>query len=273
MKSGYNFTTNADYILQAFLTKNSDAISKLFSKIFSTIAYYERPKDEKTFHAIVHAILLAMNFNVQSKLTGADGRMDICFELQNGVYVVVKLKYCHEQLSVTEINKIDALYNVAKMNFSKEQINHALAQGVSNKLRDDEIAELTSKLPIITSTPADIDRLLSEEAENALTEIERRQALAEAAKKELDPEFIKTVLKKSRSKSNPDPNLDLDEKRVDDILSRAVQEALSDIVARGYHGIIGLKAKEIIDLGLAVYGNGVKVKAAFSDKSRKSKKS
>jgi hypothetical protein len=46
-------------------------------------------------------------------------------------------------------------------------------------------------------------------------------------------------------------------------LSKAVALALKDIKGKNYHGIVALKAKRIIDLGLAIYGVGSQVKAAF----------
>jgi hypothetical protein len=49
-------------------------------------------------------------------------------------------------------------------------------------------------------------------------------------------------------------------------LSKAAQQALEDIKTNDYHGIVKLKANEIVDFGLAIYGVGSKVKAIFGPK-------
>jgi hypothetical protein len=48
-------------------------------------------------------------------------------------------------------------------------------------------------------------------------------------------------------------------------LSQTAQAALDSIAQRDYHSILGDKAKEIIDLGIAIYGNKNKVKAIFGN--------
>jgi hypothetical protein len=55
----------------------------------------------------------------------------------------------------------------------------------------------------------------------------------------------------------------LSDREIDDALSKALGEALSGIAKGDYHGVIDCDAKEIIDMGLAVYGHGHRVKAAF----------
>jgi hypothetical protein len=47
------------------------------------------------------------------------------------------------------------------------------------------------------------------------------------------------------------------------MLSDAAQEALEQIGEKDGHGPFKLQAKEFIDLGLAIYGDGLTVKAAF----------
>jgi hypothetical protein len=44
-------------------------------------------------------------------------------------------------------------------------------------------------------------------------------------------------------------------------LAKAARGALDDITSRGYHGGLKIGNREIIDLGLAVYGDGSRVSA------------
>jgi hypothetical protein len=57
--------------------------------------------------------------------------------------------------------------------------------------------------------------------------------------------------------------LKLSDEQIDSILTETAKIALTTISEKGYHGIVGPKAKKIIDLGLAIFGKGSKVKAAF----------
>jgi hypothetical protein len=54
--------------------------------------------------------------------------------------------------------------------------------------------------------------------------------------------------------------------------SQAAQQALEDISKKNYPGILKLKAKEIIALGLAIYSHGAQIKAVFGSKPPASSK-
>jgi hypothetical protein len=106
-------------------------------------------------------------------------------------------------------------------------------------------------------TEAEEDHFLAQTAAKILTGFEIVQALAGAAGENLSPSQIKNAL------------LNLDtlpaevKARIAKDLSKAAEVALRDIIKKDYHGILALKAKEFIDLGLAVYGYGGQVMAAF----------
>jgi Glu-tRNA(Gln) amidotransferase subunit E-like FAD-binding protein len=104
----------------------------------------------------------------------------------------------------------------------------------------------------------EMDRLVGRAAMDYLPEGVVDKALAEAAPGLLPPERIEAASLEAASGL-----ADLSEEEIDEILSKAADEAVRDIAQGGYHGIIGSEAKEIIDLGLAVYGHGDQVKAVF----------
>ena len=107
---------------------------------------------------------------------------------------------------------------------------------------------------------AEIDRLLGQAALDILPEDVVDKALAEAAMGLLPPERIEAASLEAASGL-----ADLPEAEIDGILSKAASEALRDIAEGGYHGMISSDAREIIDLGLAVYGHGDHVKAVFGN--------
>jgi hypothetical protein len=47
-------------------------------------------------------------------------------------------------------------------------------------------------------------------------------------------------------------------------LSKAIEQALLDIKNRDYHSTINDKNSKILDLGLAIFGAGEKIKAKFA---------
>ena len=107
------------------------------------------------------------------------------------------------------------------------------------------------------------NRLLGRAVLEKLSGAKSEAALAEVAERLLSPEQIGAALRHEAA-NEPDPR---DDKAIDRALSKAADQALSDIAGRGYRDIIGGDAVEIIDLGLAVYDNGRRVKAIFGPKA------
>jgi hypothetical protein len=58
--------TKGEELRKAFLARDERTVSMIFRDLFSAVSYYQRPKDEKTFHAFVHLILRTMGFRVLS---------------------------------------------------------------------------------------------------------------------------------------------------------------------------------------------------------------
>jgi hypothetical protein len=120
---------------------------------------------------------------------------------------------------------------------------------------------LLSEEPQQAGTDDEKDEILAKAAKRVLTGTERAWALVLTAKEKLAGDELPEALRKAAV--IPPPT----KERIDEMLSKAVEKALSDIIERDYHGIIKHKAKEIIDLGLAVYGGGSEVKAGFGPQS------
>jgi hypothetical protein len=104
---------------------------------------------------------------------------------------------------------------------------------------------------------------LAKLALQSLPEERINQALAVSALDHLTPEQFDTDLLKRAAKKVANKTASLDDKAIDGKLSKAATQALEDRKSRGYHGIIRDDAAKIIDLRLAVYGYGQRVKALF----------
>jgi hypothetical protein len=196
-----------------------------------------------------------MGFQVQSELTGNVG---LLFELPGRVSCVIELKYCPNIIKL-EPEKVDSvLSDLAGYRLSTEVINESLAEAARSQLRNnDNIHKIMFKYSNDLLTISEKNLLLSKIAIESLSLESRSHALATTARQKLPPNDISEALIKATPKTK------LTDKQIDAELDNAVKEALSAIREKDYHGQINSQATDIIDLCLAVYGDGSKVKTAF----------
>jgi hypothetical protein len=191
-----------------------------------------------------------MEFKVASERPGATGRLDLCLELPDSVYVIIELKYCPND------KELENLAKSVNNNLSKEIIEAYTAKYIRNKIDFFTLNRFIYDSQKKFSTRAEEDEFLTIEVGKFLTVKEQTEALADIAIKKLTEKTLNDII--------IPPIADINSKdKIDAVLSKAVQEALDDIEKRDYHGIVKLEAKKIIDLGLAVCGYGSQVKAAF----------
>jgi cobalamin biosynthesis protein CbiG len=87
------------------------------------------------------------------------------------------------------------------------------------------------------------------------------KALAVSARKNLPSDKLEQALMDAGAGKG------ISKKQIDAILSDTAQTALNSIAQRDNHSILGHKAKEIIDLGMVIYGNENKVVDLFGPKN------
>jgi hypothetical protein len=252
-------TTKSEKLKQAFLNRNSETISSILSGFFSAIPYHYRPKDESAFHGYIHLILSALGFKPVNELPGSQGRLDLCFELPEEKFFIIELKYCPELKLLTKEQQNKILADVAKELITPAIIDKSLAMALRNKLNNNKelINLILSKSPIHDNTGMNDNQILAQEAKKILSESEITVVLSDTVRNNLNPEHLRKILPNAISDSF------ILKERIENILSAATTQALKDIMNREYHGIIKLKAKEIIDIGIALYGNGEIVKTVF----------
>jgi hypothetical protein len=196
-----------------------------------------------------------LGFKAQSELPGATGRLDICVELPGQVYVIIELKYCPDQKKLTKKEEDQALASLAMDKLSLEILYESLAQMAKKKLDTKTIFRITSESQQNNLTAPERNKLLAQAALELLPQAVIDKTLALTAREKLPCGEIETALL--------DTKPDLSEEEIDSLLSAATDQALCEIVDGGYQGIVPLDAKEIISLGVAIYGIGAKIKAAF----------
>jgi hypothetical protein len=106
----------------------------------------------------------------------------------------------------------------------------------------------------------DRNHLIAEIIKSLAPAKELNEELAKLAVNSIAPEFIQEAL----SEASVGPELTSDQ--LDELLAKRAETALEDITNRNYHQVIESEAKEIIYLGMAIYGHGTKVKAIFGPK-------
>ncbi|MDR1111545.1 MAG: AAA family ATPase [Deltaproteobacteria bacterium] len=256
--SSVDLEAKGQELLSAFLSKDANAVSAFFSGYFSQVSYYQNPNGENSFHGYVQLILLALGFDVRSELAESDNRLDLLVELPNRVNVILELKYCPEINKLTEDEKNAALAKVAIKRIPKFERNIKVAAAVETKLKPLDFEKAIFKGHLTTPTAEEITAILAESAIEYLTEEEINEVQANMVRKELT-QSEKEKIYKDVTPTAFKPTSE----EIDDALTKGAKEALKAITEKGYHRILGDRSKEIIDLGLAIYDTGFKVKAIF----------
>jgi hypothetical protein len=255
IKQSENLSKMAEELREAILARDAERTGAFFQGFFSRLSSHQRPKGEATFHAFVHLILMALEFKVLSEVPGATGRLDLVFELPGGVHVIAELKYVPERTELTKAEMDQALAGKARVALDFETISEGLAEAVIIEYADSDQAVkdlFRSRLSL-----PERNQRLADEAGRLLSKSRIDSVLADLAKSKLSKKVIDTVVKDRLRELAPS------DEQIDKYLLKAANQAIKDIIKRDYNSIIGDKAKEIIDLGLASYGYFIPVKAVF----------
>ena len=203
-------------------------------------------------------ILSVMRFKVRSELPGAVGRLDLTVELPGGVHLIIEMKYCPKEDRLTKPKRNRALARAVLSTIDMDVVHERLAPSARQNLSLKLIAAVLDDPSARGKSQEEKNRLLGRAALDNLPETKTNPALAGMAKELLSPEEIEAALREAKSAMPA-----ISEEMIGKVLSKATDQALRDIIARGYHDIIGDDAAEIIDLGLAIYGPGHRLKADF----------
>jgi hypothetical protein len=244
-------------LLKAFLAKDSETVSFIFSWFFSSI-YYRRPNDEKSFHLLVHMILLTMGFKCKSRLTVLPYHYGLCIELPKSPYLIVEFKHRHvvEMLRRKEMERI--LADLAKKRLMPQEIDESLANLAITTLKYKDVHSTSTlrKGPKRTRLLADLAlKLLSESAVN--------QALAATARLKLPEDEIDQALPNASYYQSVSYKPVSDEK-IDSILSTDAE--MMYIFYKNYPGMSEKDHKECFNLVLTFYGCSERIKAFFDQR-------
>jgi hypothetical protein len=145
----------------------------------------------------------------------------------------------------------------ASVELSKDVKNYLFTNALRDKLNSTEFDDLVDKLSQNSSATSELYGLLAQKAKGLLSESEITLALAKGALKQLPEEMIEKILQK------PHPDKLFHPEKIDALLSKRAQLALDEITRGEYQGAVSYKAKDIIEMGMAVYGGNFKVKVLF----------
>jgi hypothetical protein len=106
--------------------------------------------------------------------------------------------------------------------------------------------------------------LFAQAAQEWLSEDDMNKTLASLVLEKLSPEIItKELLKSGETINLPTETEVLSNEAIDRMLDKATQEALRDITQKNYHSSFRPIVKKFIDLAIAFYDDGSKMKVVF----------
>ncbi|MDR2349431.1 MAG: hypothetical protein LBF41_02230, partial [Deltaproteobacteria bacterium] len=165
-------------------------------------------------------------------------------------------------IKLTPTEKIAILAKLAEKHVSRDKFRKCLAD-VALKYGDImPYREIIANGRSNGLNSREITILLSNAALTALPTSEKNETLSALAEREMAENKLNDELSKAT------PEIPSTEKQIDKILTAAANEALFDIVKKDYLGILGYKANKIIKLGMAVFGNGCKIKSIFGENKK-----
>ncbi|MDR1870936.1 MAG: AAA family ATPase, partial [Deltaproteobacteria bacterium] len=258
-KSRARLKSKRSALQEAILSRDAPAVQTIFSDLFGTITFHQRPDGEKAFHALAQMILSVMSLKVEPELAGPIGRLDIAVKLKSRVYGVIELKYCPNlKIKPKEEDKFLAVKAMERL--PQEEWETVLANVARQKLKFAEISRILSATPKKRLPEAEANHLLAQAALTSLAEGALNKVLAKVAREKLSPEEIEKIFQTAGS------SLEKSAEEIDKDLSKAAQGALDAIKNKDYHAVLKLRADEFIDLGMAIYGYGRPIKVVFDPK-------
>jgi hypothetical protein len=246
----------------AFLKRDSQAVSDMFSTLLSPITYFQRIESENSFHISVVSLLRGMAFKVLSEVLGSHNRLDLYIELSSHVGIIIELKHCKDKEELTKKVENKIIAGAFSKKFPNEMY-HILANEASRTMDAIDIADLIADSLKNNPTELEINKLLTHAVKKSTSKAEINKILANAARKKLTADQILEVL----GKDHYPHNFSMDEKeKIDKELSTAIAEALTSIRNKDYPSVVKHLTNEIIPMAMATYGNSGIVKTAFGDK-------
>ncbi|MDR2197984.1 MAG: AAA family ATPase [Deltaproteobacteria bacterium] len=244
---------------KAILSRDSEVLSAIVKNSISTLSCYQKPKSEKDFRAIIHVLLFGMGFKVRSEDVGSTGRLDLCLELEDKVFVVIELKYCPAKIKLSKAKENEILSSSASKLFKREQLFQILSELAYKKLNPLEIMRIR-----FNDNPDDSnssEKRVNQELTDAVIKKLPRDVIDSALAESFRKHFTSSQIEDEILATNPKPDHTKDQ--IDAILTHACKKALNDISEKKYHSPLKMEAKAFIDIGISIYGYGTEVMALF----------
>jgi hypothetical protein len=255
-----DFDKKGQELKEAFLAKDDKKVSDLFNAIFAIVKFTWSFLEDKNFQSFVESILVALEFYAFSEVDGGDGRQTIIIKFPNDIYLIMDIKHCPRQTKISAgYKENEALAIKAALGLPQYIVNSALSKAVQAKLLCEGKTEKFSNFSLWSSSQAETDRLLTDNAKTVLSYDEYYDTLSRLAKDAFPSADIKAFLLNAQKSFS----VNISDEEIEDVLSKAANDALHQIAVNDYPEVVKLNANKIIVMGLAVYGDGKSVKAIF----------
>ncbi|MDR2141017.1 MAG: hypothetical protein LBR11_04385, partial [Deltaproteobacteria bacterium] len=264
LDSEKNLNLKKAELIQAFLSRHAEKVSRVLSSYFSQLTYSQKPDRESDFHAFLQLLFLYYDFKVQSELPGSKGRLDLSVELPGQVVLIIELKYRPNPNKSLTPAENESLASLAHGLLPTDDIIDSLANLASQKLKVKQKNKIMLEISQQGLTVAEQRRLFVKATKEWLADADINRTLASLVLKKLPPEIIqKELIQLGVKIVLPTETKDLSDEEIERMLDKATQEALRDITQKSYHSSFGPTVKKFIDLAIAFYDDGSKMKVVF----------
>ncbi|MDR2140543.1 MAG: hypothetical protein LBR11_01895, partial [Deltaproteobacteria bacterium] len=251
-------------LIQAFLSRDAQEVRAILSAHFTRVTYFQKPDRESDLRAYLQLLFQFYKFKVQSELPGSKGRLDLSLELPGQVVLVMELKYRPNPKKILTPKENESLASLAYGLLPKDDIIESLATLASQKLKIKQKNKILLEISQQGLTVAEQRRLFVQAAQDLLSEVDMNKTLASLVLEKMPLEIIKKELLKLGETINLPTETDvLSDAEIDRLLDQATQEALRAITQKNYPSSFGPEVKNFIDLAIAFYDDGSKMKVLF----------
>jgi hypothetical protein len=190
--------------------------------------------------------------------------LDLSVELPGSVVLVIELKYRPNPKKTLTPAENESLASLAHGLLPTDDIIDSLANLASQKLKVKQKNKFMFEISQQGLTVAEQRRLFVQATQEWLSDADINKTLASLVLKKLTPEIIqKELIQLGVKIVLPTETKDLSDEEIERTLDKATQEALRDITQKNYHSSFGPTVKKFIDLAIAFYDDGSKMKVVF----------
>ncbi|MDR2354021.1 MAG: AAA family ATPase [Deltaproteobacteria bacterium] len=263
---GNEFCKRGKKLKEAILQKDVLAVSSIFRDFFSSITTDQTPTDYNSFHSFVQLLLFNMDLTIVNELPGVTEKLDLCLELEDKVFVIIKLMYCQDITELTQEEETLALAKTARVITSRKVRDKYISNAVHAKISDESFRKFLSDFSPAVQNKAKKLRFIANVGRFILSTDELKTILANLVREKCHESDIKKILRRASELKLTNA------KKIKQRLTEALHDVLSQIKFKDYESTVKVDFKKIIFLGIAISPIDFNIEATFGPTFEKENK-